>query len=141
MGGRADYEERKQKRIDRYKALSEKAKEESEARYNSTANRILMMTPGQPIIVGHHSEKKARRLHKKANNDLNNNQVVRINDIREALYDTNLDTEYREAMAHALMILRYVSDSPLNLSFGTPKQQEEIREVEERPLDNNHNHV
>lgn len=68
---------------------------------------------------------------------MNNNQVVRINDIREALYDANLDTEYREAMAHALMILRYVSDSPLNLSFGTPKQQEEIREVEERPLDNN----
>lgn len=70
MGGRADYEERKQKRIDRYKALSEKAKEESEVRYNSTANRILMMTPGQPIIVGHHSEKKARRLHEKANNDM-----------------------------------------------------------------------
>lgn len=70
MGGRADYEERKQKRIERYKALSEKAKEESKARYNSTANRILMMTPGQPIIVGHHSEKKARRLHEQANNDI-----------------------------------------------------------------------
>lgn len=24
------------------------------------------MTPGQPIIIGHHSEKKARRLHEKA---------------------------------------------------------------------------
>lgn len=45
MGGRADYEERKQKRIERYKVLSQKAKAESEARSNSTANRILMMTP------------------------------------------------------------------------------------------------
>lgn len=30
------------------------------------ANRILEMTPGQPIIIGHHSEKKARRLHERA---------------------------------------------------------------------------
>ena len=30
------------------------------------ANRILAMTPGQPIIIGHHSEKKARRLHERA---------------------------------------------------------------------------
>lgn len=70
MGGRSDYEERKQRRIDRYKELSQKAKEESEARSNSTANRILMMTPGQPIIVGHHSERKARRLHEQASNDI-----------------------------------------------------------------------
>ncbi|MCI9366614.1 MAG: DUF3560 domain-containing protein [Clostridia bacterium] len=70
MGGRSDYEERKQRRINRCKVLSEKAKKESEARYNSTANRILMGTPGQPIIIGHHSERKARRLHEQANNDI-----------------------------------------------------------------------
>lgn len=70
MGGRADYEERKQKRIERYKELSQKAKAESEARSNSTANRILMMTPGQPIIIGHHSEKKAIRLHERASEDI-----------------------------------------------------------------------
>lgn len=64
-------------------------------------------------------------------------EKVRIDDIREALYNANLDTEYREAMAHALMVLGYVSDSPLNLSFGTPEQQKEIREVEERALDSN----
>lgn len=28
------------------------------------------MTPGQPIIIGHHSEKKARRLHEKAWQDI-----------------------------------------------------------------------
>lgn len=28
------------------------------------------MTPGQPIIIGHHSEKKARRLHRKAWEDI-----------------------------------------------------------------------
>ena len=70
MGGRADYEERKQRRIERYKAISQKAKEEAEARSNFNANRILMMTPGQPIILGHYSEKKARRLHRQAEYDI-----------------------------------------------------------------------
>lgn len=64
-------------------------------------------------------------------------KIVRIDDIREATYDANLDTEYREALAHSLMALGYVSDSPLNLSFGTSKQQKEIRKIEERPLDSN----
>ncbi len=63
--------------------------------------------------------------------------VIRIDDIREATYDTNLDTEYRGAMANSLMNLEYVSDSLLNLHFGTSEQQKEIKEVEERPLDSN----
>ncbi len=70
MGGRNDYEERKKRRIERYNELSKKAQERSKEYGNSTANRILEMTPGQPILVGHHSEKKARRLHEKANNDI-----------------------------------------------------------------------
>lgn len=70
MGGRKDFEERKQRRIERYNELSEKAKERSKDYSNSTANRILMMTPGQPILVDHHSAKKAIRLHEKANNDM-----------------------------------------------------------------------
>ena len=64
-------------------------------------------------------------------------QTVRINDIREELYDANLDTEYRESMAHSIMTLGYVSDSPLNLNFGTPEQQKEIEEFEQRKLDSN----
>lgn len=64
-------------------------------------------------------------------------QTVTINDIIEEIYDANLDTEYREAMAHSLMALGYVSDSPLNLHFGTPKQKKEIEEIEKMPLDSN----
>lgn len=66
MGGRADYEERKEARKIRYERLAKKAEEKSEQYSNSTANRILEMTPGQPIIIGHHSENKARRLHERA---------------------------------------------------------------------------
>lgn len=70
MGGRADYEERRERRIERYKELSEKTKQKSEEYANSNANRILQMTSGQPIIIGHHSERKHRRLIDKANNDI-----------------------------------------------------------------------
>ena len=28
---------------------------------------------------------------------------IKLSDIREATYDANLDTEYREALAHSLM--------------------------------------
>ena len=66
MGGRADYEERKEARRLRYEELSKKAEERSSQYMNSTANRILANTPCQPIIIGHYSERKARRLHERA---------------------------------------------------------------------------
>lgn len=69
IGGRSDYQERRQRKIERYKELSQKAEREAESRSNSNANRILMMTPGQPIIVGHYSERKAIRLHRQAEYD------------------------------------------------------------------------
>ena len=65
------------------------------------------------------------------------NKKVTIKDIRESLYDANLDTEYREAMANSIMVLGYVSDSPLNLHFGTEKQKQEIQRVETMALDSN----
>ena len=70
MGGRADVEERREARKLRYEELSEKAEERSIQYSNSRANRILAMPPGQPIIIGHYSEKKARRLHEKAWQDI-----------------------------------------------------------------------
>ncbi len=70
MGGRSDYEERRNKRIEKYKELSKKSKERSHQYSNSNANRILQMTPGQPILIGHHSENKHRRLIKKAQDDI-----------------------------------------------------------------------
>lgn len=70
MGGRSDYQERKNRRIERYKELSIKAKEKSKYYQNSNASRILQMTPGQPILIGHHSEKRHRNLIKRANNDM-----------------------------------------------------------------------
>lgn len=55
------YEEKKQKRIDRYQERAVKAQKESESSFN-TARKMLSVIPmGQPILVGHHSEKRDRR--------------------------------------------------------------------------------
>lgn len=70
MGGRNDYYERREERKEKYKELAQKAKSKSEEYANSDANKILLSTLGQPIIIGHHSENMARRLHKKASNDM-----------------------------------------------------------------------
>ncbi len=70
MSGREDFEERRQARKIRYEELAKKAEKRSAEYMHSKANRILEMTPGQPIIVGHYSEKKARRLHERAWEDI-----------------------------------------------------------------------
>lgn len=121
MGGRADYEERKQRRIARYKAVSQKAKEEAEARSNSTANRILMMTHGQPIIIGHHSERKARKLHRQAEYDIR--KSIELSD----------KSDYYEAKA------RHVEKS--NAIYNDdPKAIEKLKEKLER-LENERNSI
>lgn len=57
-----------------------------------------------------------------------------IEEIEWDLCDSDLDTEYREALAHSLVQLKYISDTPLNLKYGTLKQQEELRIAWKKPL-------
>lgn len=64
-------------------------------------------------------------------------KAIRISDIEEDLYDANLDTEYREALANSLMTLGYLSDTPLNLYCGTEKEQKELEKVEKMSLNSN----
>jgi hypothetical protein len=60
MSGRDDYEERRAARTDRLRARADKADAESETRYTRASNLARAMN-GQPILVGHHSEKRHRR--------------------------------------------------------------------------------
>lgn len=56
------WEEKKQRRIERMRALAAKAREMSE-RYNHASDSISNGIPfGQPILIGHHSEKRHRRM-------------------------------------------------------------------------------
>ena len=67
---RDDYEERREARIDKYEDRARKARDEAGARFGSHANETLRAMGGEPIKVGHHSEKRHRRLIEKADNDM-----------------------------------------------------------------------
>ena len=67
--------------------------------------------------------------------------AVTIEDIEMSICDRDLDTEYREALAKRtknktsiIVELKYISDTPLNLKFGTEKQQKELERVWKKPL-------
>jgi frataxin-like iron-binding protein CyaY len=58
--GRSDYEERKEQKIEYFEEKAEKASKEAE-HYRTKARSISSVIPlGQPILVGHHSEKRHR---------------------------------------------------------------------------------
>ena len=101
MGGRSDYEERRKQRIERYKELSMKAQERSSRYSNSNANRILQIAPGQPILIGHHSEKRHRKLIKRAQDD-----------IRKSIEEDNKGKFYKERAIIAENSKVIYSDDP-----------------------------
>ena len=64
------YEERKQARIDYYNAQAAKAAQRSNALAKESSDMISVIPPGQPILVGHHSESKHRSHLKSADNKM-----------------------------------------------------------------------
>lgn len=56
-----EYEARLQARYDRLKARAEKKAEEAEAEFARARGYVEHIPMGQPILVGHHSERKHRR--------------------------------------------------------------------------------
>lgn len=67
MAGRADYEERKEKRIEKYQKRIEKAKEESNTHYENYKKMTDVIPLGQPILTDHYSAKSTRNGYKKMN--------------------------------------------------------------------------
>lgn len=57
---RSDYEERKARRIKRLEALADKNEKESASRFQASRNIAGEIPMGQPILIGHHSEKRHR---------------------------------------------------------------------------------
>ena len=58
--GREDYEERKGRKIERLNEQAEKARKEAEAQGKRAQEIGSAIPPGQPILVGHHSEGRHR---------------------------------------------------------------------------------
>ena len=63
-----DFEEKRQHKIDRYKELSKKASERSKTYEEQAHNISSFIPPGQPILIGHHSESNHRRDLKRIHN-------------------------------------------------------------------------
>ena len=58
----SDYEELKHARIDRYRERAEQARQESRELSRESISMLEHIPPGQPILVGHHSERGHRKL-------------------------------------------------------------------------------
>ena len=61
-----NYEERQQARLERYQELAQKAKHQSKESYEASNRAVAGIVPGQPILVGHHSEKAHRNAIKRS---------------------------------------------------------------------------
>ena len=57
-----DYYERQQARRERLEARLEKAQAQSHAHYNAAMSELRVLPLGQPILIGHHSERCHRAL-------------------------------------------------------------------------------
>ena len=68
----SEYEERKQARIDRYREKAEKARQESRQLSHESISMLEHIPPGQPILVGHHSEQGHRNLLKRSDQKMVN---------------------------------------------------------------------
>ena len=55
------YEAKRQARIERYQQRAEKAQQHSQDAYDASNRAVEHIPLGQPILVGHHSEKRHRR--------------------------------------------------------------------------------
>lgn len=59
------YSDLKQEKINRYKELANKKEEEANALYNKATKMAEIIPMGQPIMIGHHSEKSDRAYRKR----------------------------------------------------------------------------
>lgn len=65
-----NYQERKQARINRYKELAEKNHAAASTKRKESREMMSAIPMGQPILIGHHSEKRDRNFREKAWNKL-----------------------------------------------------------------------
>lgn len=68
--GRLDFETRRENRLDAYRALAEKNRVESSSRYRAFKQLSDLIPLGQPILVGHHSERGHRADLKRIDNHM-----------------------------------------------------------------------
>ncbi len=116
---KSDFHERREARIDRYRELSQKADQKSTQMHQQSRDMVKHIPMGQPILVGHHSEKAHRRLLDRSWNKLG--QAVQEG--RKAEY-------YKEKAAAAASNDAIFSDDPDAIEKLQAKIAEAEREQE-----------
>lgn len=66
---RQHVEDKQERKIERYEELAEKHQKESQQRYQTASKMASAIPFGQPILVGHHSEKSDRAYRKRIDNN------------------------------------------------------------------------
>jgi len=65
------YQEKQEQKLEKYQELSKKAQQESEAQYKRSKRISDLIPMGQPVLVGHHSEKRHRKDIERIQNSFN----------------------------------------------------------------------
>lgn len=89
MAGRQDYEERKERKIERYQELAEKSREDSKQHHKHYENMSAGVPFGQPILVDHYSANTMRNRYKKMNNAIDKSIE---SDKKAKYYEDKIDT-------------------------------------------------
>lgn len=111
------YEEKKQTRIDRYRGRAEKARSEADTRRKAADGMSSAIPMGQPILIGHHSEKRHRR------------DVERIHSNMDKSIEAGDKAEYYENKASAAENNNAISsDDPEAIT----KLKEKLLDMEEK---------
>jgi hypothetical protein len=106
---KSNYEERKAARIERYRKLAEKNETASEHQFNSASEMAKVIPFGQPILVGHHSEKRDR------------NYRGKINRLQDKAMESSSKAKYYEERAA-------IAESNTAISSDDPQALTKLRE-------------
>ncbi len=114
---RNDYEERKESRIDRLHERAEKAASDSAAAHETASSMASVIPFGQPILVGHHSERRDRNYRDRIRAKMG--KAVELGDKADRLVQRAASAESNQAIS---------SDDPT----AVVKIKERIQEAQEQ---------
>lgn len=120
MAGRIDYVERQEYKKDLYQERAEKADKRSQSHYERHRDIASVIPMGQPILIGHHSEKRHR------------NDLKRIdNEMRKSIQESEKAEYYRNKIDNIDNGKAIFSDDPKAIE----KLQARIEELEKAKVE------
>lgn len=120
MAGRIDYVERQEQKKERYQERLEQAEQRSQEHYDRHKKIASVIPMGQPILVGHHSERKHRK------------DLERIdNEMRKSIQEDEKADYYRNKIDNIDNSKAISSDDPQAIE----KLQAKIEELEQAKVE------